>query len=74
MTNEIISDRNSAPAKARLLGWTMGLGFILIAGLGFYMMARDIAEGHWLKPIVIGGFAGVGAWRAYRQAKASTQA
>ena len=25
-------------------------------------------------PIVIGGFAGVGAWRAYRQAKASTQA
>ena len=75
MSNETISDRTVPHApKARLLVWTIGLGFLLIAGLGFYMMARDISEGHWLKPIVIGGIACVGGWRAYKQAKASAKA
>ena len=46
------------------------LGIILIAGLGYWKMWRDVSEGHLLKVLIIGGIAVLGGWRAYKQVQA----
>jgi hypothetical protein len=61
---------NTAAKKpSKILAWALLLGLLAIAGLGFWKLWTDIAQGHVLKVIVIGGMGIFGGWRAYKRAR-----